>query len=147
MKATIVPDTDEVHAAHCCVWHGCKYAYAADDNARCPVVAKTAVQLYDCEMCDDDVAEVKRVLRLHTTILRYCYMCRLRKPKIDINTQLCDHGRPHKIVFEVVIRIGGPRGYRIHQRGQIPNRQAAERSARKQTAIIYRHALGRNEDE
>ena len=36
-----------VHVAHCCATHGCKYG-----NADCPVVLKTHKQKYPCEACD-----------------------------------------------------------------------------------------------
>jgi hypothetical protein len=36
--------SDEVHAAHCCTRHGCKYG-----NATCPVTAGVVEQLSDCE--------------------------------------------------------------------------------------------------
>ena len=37
-----------VHASHCCILHGCKYAY--DD---CPVVKGKIKQLYLCETCTE----------------------------------------------------------------------------------------------
>jgi hypothetical protein len=42
-----------VHASHCCVKHGCKYAYGSD----CPVVAGDVEQKYPCETCDDAMVE------------------------------------------------------------------------------------------
>jgi hypothetical protein len=38
-----------VHAAHCCVLHGCKYG-----DEKCPVVNKKIKQNYTCEMCQED---------------------------------------------------------------------------------------------
>lgn len=41
----------EIHAYHCCKWHGCKYG---DDDA-CPVVNGRIRQLYLCEWCHEDL--------------------------------------------------------------------------------------------
>jgi len=38
----------QVHASHCCIHHGCKYA-----DADCPVVKGTIAQKYRCEECQD----------------------------------------------------------------------------------------------
>lgn len=42
----------EVHAAHCCVEHGCKYS----EQRTCPVVHKVVDQRYPCEQCDYDTS-------------------------------------------------------------------------------------------
>ena len=42
----------DVHAAHCCKFHGCKYG---DEN--CPVVNGKVEQLYPCWNCDDLIYE------------------------------------------------------------------------------------------
>jgi hypothetical protein len=41
-----------VHAAHCCVEHGCKYG----ERRTCPVVTKVIDQKYPCEQCDYDTS-------------------------------------------------------------------------------------------
>lgn len=145
-KVHIEVDNVGIHAGHCCVRHGCKYAFNRDQNDRCPVVMETVVQEHDCEQCDEDREVVERVVKIHTTIKRYCHICRRGYPKPrDINTETCLWGNrvPHKISYEIVMRLGGPQGYRVHQRGQIPNRQAAERAARKQHKLIMNAILGR----
>lgn len=48
-----------VHAAHCCLEHGCKYG--DDLDGRCPVVNRDIPQDYPCEHCDE-----KRVYLLLT---------------------------------------------------------------------------------
>lgn len=42
-------DKRDVHTEHCCLIHGCKYAY--ED---CTVVSEEKVQSYPCEWCDDE---------------------------------------------------------------------------------------------
>lgn len=39
----------QVHAAHCCKAHGCKYW-----DKDCPVISGKILQLYACEDCDND---------------------------------------------------------------------------------------------
>lgn len=39
-----------VHATHCCKWHGCKYG-----DPDCPVVAGKVKQKYLCEECEYDL--------------------------------------------------------------------------------------------
>jgi hypothetical protein len=51
----------DVHAAHCCLLHGCKYG-----NIDCPVVLGKVDQKYTCESCDED--EIKSVSQVK---LRY----------------------------------------------------------------------------
>ena len=40
----------EVHASHCCKWHGCKYG-----DKDCPVVSGKVEQLYTCEHCEEEL--------------------------------------------------------------------------------------------
>ncbi len=49
--------TDGVHAAHCCVVHGCKYLADSED---CPVVRHRVRQEALCERCDDDRRDPSR---------------------------------------------------------------------------------------
>jgi hypothetical protein len=52
--------TDGVHAAHCCVRHGCKYAHR--DDADCPVVEGRVKQEHPCEFCDMDDEDAAPVI-------------------------------------------------------------------------------------
>jgi hypothetical protein len=53
-----------VHAAHCCIRHGCKYG-----DPQCPVMKKVVTQEYDCEMCDEDAERQPVTLaELHTLL-------------------------------------------------------------------------------
>jgi hypothetical protein len=38
----------DVHTEHCCLVHGCKYLYGADDERACSVVNKSKKQAYPC---------------------------------------------------------------------------------------------------
>lgn len=40
--------TIDVHAAHCCIWHGCKYG-----DPDCPVEKGLIKQEYICEWCSE----------------------------------------------------------------------------------------------
>ncbi len=69
-----------VHAAHCCIKHGCKYG---DED--CPVVSGEIKQEYVCEYCSDD--GIKSVDEIKTFYLDYKSMWNELKNKIanDMN--------------------------------------------------------------
>lgn len=43
----------DVHTAHCCKWHGCKYS-AWNTERKCSVRDLGEPQEYPCEHCSDD---------------------------------------------------------------------------------------------
>lgn len=45
-------DDTDVHTEHCCVHHGCKYAYDFKDDGACSVRNGTKKQSYPCEVCE-----------------------------------------------------------------------------------------------
>lgn len=54
------PNEIEVHIAHCCIIHGCKYG---DDL--CPVFKRVFKQKYLCEECTDDgIVDLKMLERI-----------------------------------------------------------------------------------
>lgn len=47
---------DDVHTAHCCQMHGCKYFGAVGGETACPV-KKNGGQEYMCEVCSEEIYE------------------------------------------------------------------------------------------
>lgn len=42
----------DVHTEHCCIRHGCKYAWQQSTKPHCTVKSGEKPQSYMCEMCD-----------------------------------------------------------------------------------------------
>lgn len=60
-----------VHANHCCILHGCKYA---DPN--CPVVREEIDQRFSCPDCWDlGIDNVDEVRKVHEGEIRTCNHC------------------------------------------------------------------------
>jgi hypothetical protein len=46
----------DVHTEHCCVKHGCKYAWQASTKPHCTVESGEKKQSYPCEICDEEIS-------------------------------------------------------------------------------------------
>lgn len=48
----------DVHTEHCCIRHGCKYAWQPSTKPHCTVESGEKEQSFSCEQCWDEIAEV-----------------------------------------------------------------------------------------